>query len=206
VITFGLTGGICCGKSTVSKTFIQAGIPMVDADLVAREVVTPGSYGLQQLVNAFNIFGDILQEDGALARSKLAEIVFHHDPLQRQLHLNTLNSIMGPLIHEAASAHIRKLHSHGYPIVGWDAALIVESGNIEKFRPLIVVSCPPEMQLVRLMARNSLTREQAMIRIESQLSTKEKVKVADYVIDTSNSIEGSIRQTKIIIDKFNVTG
>lgn len=192
MITFGLTGGIACGKSTATKTFQKLGIPMVDADIIAREVVEPGTYGLWSIVDTFG--SQYLNEDGTMNRSAMGAFVFSN-----QEALDKMNKIMTPLINHASTLHISKLHDQGYNIVGYDAALICEMGNADKYRPLIVVACPQHMQVERMMKRNNLTMEHAMARINSQMSTEDKIKLADYVIDTSGSIEDSVRQTESIV-------
>ena len=90
----------------------------------------------------------------------------------------------------------------GYPIVGYDAALICEIGDADKFRPLIVVYCPQDAQIDRLMRRNGLTRDQAVHRINAQMPVEQKKKFADFLIDTSGTVEQSIAQTNIIIQKL----
>lgn len=204
MITFGLTGGIACGKSTASRTFVSHGIPMVDADLVARQVVEPGTYGLREIVK---LFGEsILLADGTLNRIKLGALVFSNPDLElRQRSMSALNSLMGPLIQEESRAQIRKLHSQGHRLVGYDAPLLCEMGNADKFRPLIVVSCPQDTQLARLMSRNNLTREQAMDRILSQMPLEKRLEFADYVIDTSGTVDYSIQQTEEILWKMKST-
>jgi dephospho-CoA kinase len=193
MITFGLTGGIACGKSTATKTFRAHKIPIVDADIVARQVVEPGTTGLAQIVEAFG--KEYLQADGTLDRIGLGRLVFFN-----QEAMNKINIIMAPLINDESQAQIKKHHDEGNYIVGYDAALIVEQGNADKYRPLIVVSCPQDMQVARLMSRNSLTREEAMARIAAQYPLEEKVKLADYVIDSSQTIEFGVAQTEKIID------
>jgi dephospho-CoA kinase len=195
MITFGLTGGIACGKSTVSKTFRANGIPMVDADEVARQVVAIGTLGLTQLIETFG--KEYHQYDGTLNRTKLGQLVFSDKEA-----LAMLNGIMGPLIHSEASAQIKKFHDEGYDIVGFDAALICENGNADKYRPLIVVSCPQDIQLARLMSRNNLTRDEAMARINAQFSSEKRVEFADFVIDSSMAIKNSIQQTEVVIYKL----
>ena len=203
MITFGLTGGICCGKSTVTKTFLSHGIPVVDADLIARQVVEPGTFGLKSIADLFGL--EMLLSDGTLDRAKVAELVFNNPDLEiRRRCMEALNNLMGPLIQEEGDAQIRRLHSYGHPIIGWDAALIIETGHVDKFRPLIVVSCPQVIQIERLMLRNGLTRQQAMDRINAQMPVEDKVKLADYVIDTSGTIDNSIAQTEIIIQKLKL--
>lgn len=192
MITFGLTGGIACGKSTATKTIRGMGIPMVDADQVARDVVVPGSSGLRLIIDTFG--KEHLQEDGTLNRSSLAKLVFGDD-----VAMDKLNKIMAPLINEESALQIRRFHSEGHRIVGYDAALIIEMGNADKYRPLIVVSCPRETQIERMIKRNNYTREDAEARLRNQISDEERVKLADYVIETSGPVENSIAQTKEIM-------
>jgi dephospho-CoA kinase len=195
MITFGLTGGIASGKSTVTKTFRSADIPMVDADLVARQVVLPGTSGNQAIVDTFGT--QYRLSDGTMDRINLAKLVFAN---KEAMHL--INKIMLPLIHDESLAQIKKLHDDGHLLVGYDAALICEMDNVEKFRPLIVVHCPRDTQVARLMSRNSLTRDEAMLRIEAQMPVEKKMALADYLIDTSGTVEHSISQTKNIIEKL----
>lgn len=192
MITFGLTGGIASGKSTATKTFRKHNIPIVDADIVARQVVEPGTKGLSYIVDIFT--SAYLDENGFLDRAKLGKLVFSDADA-----LNTINRIMGPLINAESDRQLQELHQQGHQLVGYDAALICEMGNSKKYRPLIVVSCPQDEQVARLMSRNSLTRAEAMSRIEAQMPVAEKIKMADYVIDTSGPVEDSIKQTESII-------
>lgn len=195
MIIVGLTGGIACGKSTVSKTLLANGIPVIDADIVARQVVEPGTSGLDKVIEHFG--KQFLDLDGTLNRPALGLMVFSKPDAMAEL-----NKIMGPLIEEEARNQFNKLSEQGHMIAVWDAALIVENGNYERYRPLIVVNCPQAVQVERLMKRNGLTERQAMDRISAQLPASEKVKVADYVIDTSGSIEESINQTEVIIKEL----
>lgn len=198
MLTFGLTGGIAVGKSTVSKTLHKNGIPTVDADIVARQVVEPGTPGLQAIVKAFG--AHMLLENGTLNRSKMSEEVFSNPNLiLRKKLMETLNALMSPLIQEESSMQLKKLHDEGHALVCYDAALICEMGNADKFRPLVVVACQPETQIARLMLRNGLTRERAMDIISVQLPVEQKIKMADFVIRTDGSIEESIKQTEACI-------
>ncbi len=195
MITFGLTGGIACGKSTVTKTFRANNIPIVDADIVARQVVEPRTYGLELIIKAFG--KEYLNEDGTLNRIALGKFVFAD---KQALHL--IDEIMLPLINTESNFQIAKLHSEGHYIVGYDAALICEMGNAKNFRPLIVVHCPQDTQIQRLMSRNNLTHEEAMLRISAQMPVAKKIEMADYVIDTSKTIEDSVKQTQAIIQSL----
>ncbi len=191
MITFGLTGGIASGKSTVTKVFRQHDIPIVDADVIARQVVEPGTEGLSQVISAFG--EEYLTSDGQLDRTKLGKLVF-----KSKIALIKLMYIMSPLIKKESARQIEKLHKE-YSIIGYDAALIIEMGNADKYRPLILVSCPKEIQLSRLMSRNNLSKEEALSRINAQLPLEVKTKYADYIIDTSGSIDNSQIQTFSII-------
>lgn len=196
MITFGLTGGIACGKSTVTKTFRKHGIPLVDADIVARQVVDVGTPGYFDLLQTFG--EEFFLEDGRLDRSKLGELVFSDKVAMQKL----TKCLKFRIDYEAGLQLSRWHHVMHEPIVGYDAALLCEQGDAKKYRPLIVVACPREVQLERLMRRNSLTNEQAEARINAQMSTEDKVKLADFVIDTSKEIEYSIKQTEDIIQQL----
>lgn len=187
MITFGITGSISVGKSTVTRIFQDNNIPIVDADVIARQIVEPGSVALKNIVNCFGF--EVIDESGQLLRPVLGSIVFN-DPTKRQ----QLNNIMFPLISEKINMEIEQHHLVSR-LVGLDSALIIESGDADNYRPLIVVHCEPELQIKRLMLRNNLTRSEAMARINSQLSQEEKLSFADFTIDTS----GTIDQTKIIV-------
>lgn len=189
----GLTGNIASGKSTVAKTFAKHNILEVDADQVARDVVVPFTSGYCQIVDTFD---NILNFDLTINRAKLGQLVFHNPKAMVKL-----NAIMGLLIQEES---IKQLNNLSSKIKIYNAALIIESGNADKYRPLVVVYCQPEIQLERLMKRNSLSKEDALARINSQMPAEEKIKLADFVIDTSDSIEGSIKQTEEIIKKITV--
>jgi dephospho-CoA kinase len=190
ITVFGLTGGIACGKSFVASILMKNLIPVVDADKVAREVVVPGSPGLDQLVQAFG--EDILLDD-ALDRAKLGDMIFGK-PEQ----LFKLNTIMQPLIASRASYLLRLHLQAGCTIVCYDAALIVELGLADAFRPLVAVSCKPETQLERLLKRG-LTEDQALARIASQLSNDKRVEAADTVIDTNGTKQLTVEQVEALI-------
>jgi dephospho-CoA kinase len=192
-LTFGLTGGIACGKSTISKTFQAHGIPMVDADVVARDVVALGTRGLTRITDTFG--EQYLLLDGTLDRPKLGELVFTD-----KMAMSILNGIMTPLITEESAKQINKLHDEGHLIVGYDAALICEMGHADLYRPLVVAYCTQEDQIARLISRNSLTREQAVARIQAQMPVELKAHMADQVIYTWGTVEDSIKQTEIYID------
>jgi len=191
-ITFGLTGGICCGKSKLTKLFISKNIPMVDADVISRQVIVPNSKGFNILYDTFG--KDYFNLDYSLNRKKLADLIFF-DSYQR----NKLNAIMQPLIKEESSKQIKKLHDSGNKIVGYDSALIIESNDFDNYKPLIVVYCSKDIQISRMIRRNKMTLEEAEARIKSQIPIEEKIKFADFLISSEGTIEETSIKAKTII-------
>lgn len=190
---FGITGGIACGKSTVTKLILRENIPIIDADQVARDVVVPGSVGLQLIVDTFG--KEFLLEDGSLNRKLLGSLVFSD-----KSKLDLINQIMFPLIDDHVNFSINLHRQCGYKLIGYDAALIIEMGNADKYRPLIVVHCDVDTQIARIVKRNQVSEVEAKQRIDAQIPAKEKIKYADFVIDTSGTIEESEKQTLKIIE------
>jgi dephospho-CoA kinase len=187
MIVAGLTGGICSGKSTATKVINMLGIPVIDADIVSREVVVPGSEGLARIINCFGSL--YLLEDGTLNRKALSSLVFRDKQC-----LSSLNEIMRPLMQEEVSRQIELLKHNS--VIVYSAALLCETGSADKYRPLIVLACSQETQIERLMKRNSLTHQQAMNIINSQMPTEQKILMADYVINTDGPVKESAFQTK----------
>jgi dephospho-CoA kinase len=192
VLVFGLTGGLASGKSTVAAHLRARGVPVIDADLVAREVVAPGTPGLAAVVDAFG--ADVLAADGSLDRAKMAQRVFSDEDARRRL-----NSIVHPLIGAATAARVAELAARGELIVCYEAALLVENGLADAFRPLVVVAVDEATQVARAMARDGATEAQARARIAAQLPLAAKVAAADYVIDTSASKEDTSRRVDEVL-------
>lgn len=192
--TFGITGSIACGKSTVSSIFRDNNIPVVDADLIAKELMLPGNIGYKKVITEFP---DFLLEDQTIDRKKLGKLIFSNPSSRKKL-----DSIMLPLVNREVNFQINKLHENYFPIVGLDSALIIESGELNNFRPLVVVHCAREAQIERLMKRNGLTRDDALARMNCQMTTEEKLAFADYTIDTSNSTSETILLVLELINKF----
>lgn len=179
---YGLTGGIASGKSTVASLFAQQGAVVVDADQVAREVVLPGSQGLDAVVAAFG--DDILDGRGALDRAKLGQKVFDSEEDRA-----TLNRILHPLIAEESMRRMAAAMAAGAPLVLYEAALLVETGRYKDFPGLIVVAATLDRQRERIMRRDSLSADEANARIASQLPLEDKLKVADHVIHNDGSLD-----------------
>ncbi|XP_043715413.1 dephospho-CoA kinase-like [Telopea speciosissima] len=178
----GLTGGIASGKSTVSNQFKAKGIPIVDADLVARDVLKKGTGGWKRVVAAFG--EDILQENGEVDRAHLGQIVFS-DPDKRQL----LNRLLAPFISYGIFWEVFKLWIKGSKVIVLDIPLLFEAKRDRWSKPIIVVWVDPATQLQRLMARDRISEQQARNRINAQMSLDLKKAKADIVIDNSGSLE-----------------
>ena len=189
MLRVGLTGSIAVGKSFVTSIFSGLGCHTLDADQTAREVVLPGSPGLAAVAKAFG--DDVLNPDGTLNRQRLGELVFADEGKRQQL-----NQILHPFIIARQDEIMREWEQRDPQGIGIiDAALMIESGGYRRFDKLIVVHCRPEVQLERLMLRNSLSREEAQARIDSQMPQEDKQKFADYLIDTSDGFELTRRRT-----------
>ena len=185
MIIAGLTGGIASGKSTVSAFLKDAGAIIVDADKIAREVVKKGLPAWQEIVNAFG--QSILLPDGEINRILLGDIIFN-DPAQKQV----LNQIVHPWVFAETATRLTEIEINKLDaVVILDVPLLIESGMDTGLSDVIVVYVPEPVQIQRLMTRDALTQEQALVRIRSQLSIEEKKKRATIVIDNSNSRENT---------------
>ena len=188
----GLTGSIAVGKSFVLDVLRELGARTIDADAIAREVVEPGTPGLDAVVNEFG--KEILKPDGSLDRSRLGQIVFA-DEARRQ----KLNSILHPFIIKRQDEIMRQWEQETPDAIAVvDAALMIESGGYKRFDKLIVVHCRPEIQLQRLMKREGLSQPEADRRIKSQMPQAEKINYADFLIDTSGEFETTRRQVESV--------
>jgi len=185
----GLTGGIASGKSTVSRMFQRMGARVVDADVIARRIVEPGRPAYRDIVRAFG--RQVVAPDGTLDRKRLGAQVFA-DPKK----LARLEQITHPRIAREARREIAAHRRAGAPLVVYDAALLVEKGWYRGLDGLAVVSVPKKVQLQRLMGRDGLSRSAARQRLRAQLPLAAKLKVADYVIDNSGSLEQTEAQVK----------
>lgn len=186
MLVLGLTGGIASGKSTVSKEFQSLGLPVVDADVIAREVVEPGKQAYQQVVAAFQKdVPDLVNEDKSLNRPALGRAVFG-----RKDRLAILNRIVHGAVKKEIAKQLLSLYIRGYGVVVLDVPLLFESGLNYICGATLAISCLKELQLQRLLERNpELTEEDANKRIASQLSTEERNFRADKVIDNSGTLQ-----------------
>ena len=175
----GLTGGIATGKSHVLAQFREHGVPVIDADVLARESVAPGSQGLAGAVSRFG--PEILRPDGSLDRAALGAIVFRDAAAK-----GDLEAIVHPYVRQRIEEFFAAIPS-SVPFAVADIPLLYESGRAEGFDAIVVVACSRERQLERVMARDGLSREDAERRIASQWPIEEKVERADYVIRTDGT-------------------
>ncbi len=180
--TFGLTGGIGSGKSEVARRFAQRGVPVVDADTLAREVVAPGSEGLSAIVQAFG--SGYIDASGHLDRRGIARVVFADQAAR-----DRLNRIVHPRVARLAEQRLADLAGRGNALVCYEAPLLVETGNASAFRPLVVVAAPESLQVLRAMRRDDAREDEVTARIRAQLPLEEKAKMADFVIDNSGTLE-----------------
>lgn len=181
MLVLGLTGNIGCGKSSVSTIFMENNIKVVDADIVARQI-----FDDKNLLNeVFSTFGkSIRNQDGSLNRRALGNIVFNDDEK-----LILLNNLTHPKIKQKILSKVEEYKNQGEKIVVIDAALLIEDDYIPYIQKLILITCRKEIQINRIIARDNCTKEEAISRINSQMSQEERVKFADYIIDNSNSFE-----------------
>ncbi len=188
----GLTGGIASGKSTVSALLKEHGIPIVDADLIAREVVEPGKPVYQQIVEYFG--EGILLADRQIDRKKLGEIVFSEES-KRQ----ALNAIVHPEVRKEMSRQAQDALKRGNKLVVMDIPLLFESKLEHMVDKIVLVYVPADIQLTRLMERDEIDEQQAMKRIRAQLPIETKKAVADYIIDNSGTREQTREQVERLL-------
>ncbi|GAB4256528.1 dephospho-CoA kinase [Thermincola ferriacetica] len=185
----GLTGGIASGKSAVSSILRQLGAEVIDADVVARQVVAPGEPAWQRIVQAFG--PEILKDDGNINRPFLGQIIFN-DPVKRRI----LNEITHPEIIKSIAAEAEKYRAQNKKgqVVVIDAPLLLEVGLHKLVDEVWVIYVSPETQIERLMKRNNFTREQALARINSQMPMEEKLRFADKIINNDGSLANTRKQ------------
>ena len=185
----GLTGGTATGKSTVSRYFSDKGYAVVDADVVARRVVEPGTEGLANIVAHFGT--EIIQKDGTLNREKLGAMIFS-DAEKRE----TLNNLLSAQIRRTIMADTETLVNANQPLIVLDIPLLYEAGYETHCDAVMVVYTTEAVQLERLMARNNLTEEEALNRIASQEPIETKKDRADIVIDNNGPLNHTYEQVE----------
>jgi dephospho-CoA kinase len=186
-----LTGGIATGKSHVRARFEALGVPTVDADILARSAVEPGSSGLAAVVERFG--RDILDEAGNLDRRRLGAIVFADSAARRDL-----EAIVHPAVQQATDHWFTTLDPVAVPFAVADIPLLFEVGRERAFDMVVVAACDAETQVRRVMARDGLSEPEARSRLAAQMPIEEKVRRADCVIWTNGTTEETDRQVEEI--------
>ena len=185
----GLTGGISSGKSTVSSYLKQLKIPVIDADEVARKVVEPNSQGAIEIRKAFG--SDVFEEDGSLNRQKLGALIFSNAENRQKL-----DELLQPLIKIMILEEIEEYRQKGEKMIVLDLPLLFEKQYEELCEEIIVVYVPRELQLERLMKRNQYTKQEALSRIDSQLSMEETRIRATVLFDNQGTIQQLYHQVE----------
>ncbi len=191
----GLTGGVGCGKSTISSYMKTLGLPVIDGDKLAREAVIPGSPSMEKIRRVFG--PGLFLPDGSLNREKMARIVF-----QDKNKIEALNSIIHPYIWQRVWEELLKAQREGKAIAVLDMPLLLEIGWQLRSESIWVVKAPVEQQIQRVIQRNGVTREEALARIRNQMPTINKLNYADVVIDNSGTIEAAQAQVRQALSKI----
>jgi len=176
----GLTGGIATGKSSVARFFAEKGVPVIDADQLARDVVLPASPALDRIIACFG--PDVLTHEGVLDRKRLGIMVFSN-PEKRRL----LENILHPEIRKLSEIRISEAAAAGHKRLIYMAPILIEAGADSRVDTIWVVTVRPEIQLERLMRRDDITREQALRIIASQMPLAEKERYGSVIIDNSGT-------------------
>jgi dephospho-CoA kinase len=185
-----LTGGIASGKSVVSSILEELGCTIHHADRVAHKIMEPEKPAWKKIVAHFG--EKILNKDKTINRSRLGKIIFSDKKEQ-----NFLNELIHPLVLKKKKETIEKLEKEGpNTIFVSEAALTIEAGFTDFFDKIIVVYCKKENQIERLMERDQISRKEAVNKLMSQMAPEEKLKYADYIIDTSGSLQNTVEQTE----------
>jgi dephospho-CoA kinase len=192
---FGLTGGVGSGKSTVAGYFRQSGVPVIDADELARVVVAPGSAALLELCHHFG--PELLTESGELDRAWLGKRIFQ-DPSE----LAIVNQIVHPRVAQLFQERRRELELSGHTLVGYEVPLLFENGLDRTLRPVVVVTAPLALQKSRAMQRSGWSREHTEARIRAQLPLADKLARADYVIDNGGTLQQTYAQADAVLARL----
>ncbi|OAH96719.1 dephospho-CoA kinase [Methylomonas methanica] len=192
MLKIGLTGGIGSGKSTVCGLFAEFGVPIVDADLIARQLVAPGQPALSLIVKSFG--SQMLNQDGSLNRAKLRNAVFTDADKKREL-----DGIMHPLVYAQIAAEVNALTAE-YCVIA--VPLLLESKNPYAVDRVLLIDCPVDVQIARVIARDKLTRQQVQAIIDSQMSRPERLSKAHDVIENVAGPEQLAEQVKRLHNSY----
>lgn len=190
---FGLTGGLASGKGVVAARFAARGLPVVNADDLARDVVRPGTSGLAAIVQAFG--AEMLDDRGELDRRRLGQRVFADPEARRRL-----EGITHPRIQALMLERIAELDRRGEPLACYEAPILVEVGSADKLRPLVVVATDEATQVARATRRDRLPEAEVRARVAAQLPLAEKIRVADHVIVNDGSLSEAEARADDVLD------
>ena len=194
----GLTGSIATGKSTVTNMLKELGAFVIDCDKTARDVVAPGTRGLAKIEAAFG--KDAVGADGSMDRVYIGDLVFRNPEMKKRL-----ENILFPLIFEALDEELLRLEREGAtPVVFLDMPLLYEVKYDSYVDEVWLVYVPFEVQLSRLMKRNGYTKEEALLRIHSQISVDKKKSLAQQVIDNSGTLEDTKKQVRSLWERLQM--
>ena len=194
----GLTGSIATGKSTVTNTLKELGAFVIDCDKTARDVVAPGTRGLAKIEEVFG--KDAVAADGSMDRVYIGDLVFRNPGMKKRL-----ENILFPLIFEALDEELLRLEREGAtPVVFLDMPLLYEVKYDSYVDEVWLVYAPFEVQLSRLMKRNGYTKEEALLRIHSQISVDKKKSLAQQVIDNSRTLEDTKEQVRSLWERLQM--
>jgi dephospho-CoA kinase len=195
VLKVGLTGGIACGKTVVRVRLEERGIPTLDADAVVHRLLQAGTDVSREIAESFG--GKVIGPDGSVDRKALGALVFADEGSRKKL-----NAIVHPAVWREIERFFEEREKASDPVAMVDAALMIETGSYRRYDFLVVVHCRPELQLERLMARDGLTREDALRRIRAQMPIEEKLPFADFLVDTSGTLEETLQQADALASKL----
>ena len=195
MITIGLTGGIASGKSTVSAELRRQGVPVFDADQNAREAVAKGSQGLALVVEAFG--REYLTAEGELNRPKVSELVFRDKGA-----LQVLEGILHKIVWQNAEEFLQAQRQQGAKVAVLDVPLLIETGWHKQVDRVWLVAVSRRQQIQRAMLRSGMTEAEVVARIDAKMSPEEKKKYADVVLDNSGSLEHTLADVQVELDKL----
>ena len=194
----GLTGSIATGKSTVTNMLKELGAFVIDCDKTARDVVAPGTRGLAKIEEVFG--KDAVAADGSMDRIYIGDLVFRNPGMKKRL-----ENILFPLIFEALDEELLRLEREGAtPVVFLDMPLLYEVKYDSYVDEVWLVYVPFEVQLSRLMKRNGYTKEEALLRIHSQISVDKKKSLAQQLIDNSGTLEDTKKQVRSLWERLQM--
>ena len=194
MLLIGLTGGIASGKTLVSDFFTALSVPVIDADILAREVVAPGSDGLKKLIDYFS--DGILTSNNQLDRKALREIIFKN-PSDRKI----VDGILHPLIRQRSEEGIARYREQGAAYIIYAVPLLVETNQVSRFDRVLLVDVPVELQIERIVSRDNTTRDQAQAIISAQASREERRAIATDIISNDKSVD-SVREHVMHLHKM----